>query len=146
MRRWTTRSPDETRELGRTLARELEPNGILLLEGELAAGKTVLVQGLGVELGIPEEQIQSPSYTLVRRHQGTGHPLVHVDLYRLEPEEALGLGLEEILESPGIKVFEWAERLPFEIEADLRLRISRDETGERRVEELLGSGVDQRSE
>lgn len=135
MRRWTTRSPGETRDLGRRLARELEPDGILLLEGDLAAGKTVLVQGLGAALGIPEEQIQSPSYTLVRRHRGPERSLVHVDLYRLEPEEAGGLGLEEILESDGIKVFEWADRLPFAIEGALCLRISRAEEGERRIEE-----------
>ncbi|MDX1632812.1 MAG: tRNA (adenosine(37)-N6)-threonylcarbamoyltransferase complex ATPase subunit type 1 TsaE [Thermoanaerobaculia bacterium] len=136
MRRWTTRTAEETRELGRRLARELEPDGILLLEGDLGAGKTVLVQGLGGGLGIPEEQIQSPSYTLVRRHQGPERSLIHVDLYRLEPEEALGLGLEEILESPGIKVFEWADRLPFALDEALRLRITRTREGERIVEEL----------
>jgi tRNA threonylcarbamoyladenosine biosynthesis protein TsaE len=117
LRRWLTRTEEETRALGRELARELAPDGILLLSGELGSGKTVLARGIGEGLGIEPREVQSPTYTLIREHQGTGGAIamIHVDLYRLEPEEAAALGLEELLAGPGIKVVEWAERLPFAV-------------------------------
>jgi tRNA threonylcarbamoyladenosine biosynthesis protein TsaE len=135
MRRWVTRSPEETRALGRELAGELAPEGILLLEGGLAAGKTVLAQGVAAGLGIPANDVQSPTYTLVREHRGPDHDLIHLDLYRLGPEQAAALGLEEILSSPAVKVVEWADRLPFELEGAVRLRFERLGEQERAIEE-----------
>ena len=115
---------EETRRVGRELAVELVPDGLLLLAGDLAAGKTVLAQGVAEGLGIPAREVQSPTYTLVREHEGPGGLLVHVDLYRLAPEEVAAVGLEEILAGPGVKVVEWAERLPFEVPGACRLRIT----------------------
>lgn len=135
MRRWVTRSPEETRALGRELAAELVPNGILLLEGDLATGKTVLAQGIATGMGIPAERVQSPTYTLIHEHRGPEHDLVHLDLYRLEPEESAALGLEEVLEAPGVKLVEWADRLPFEIGGAVRLRFARLGESERAIEE-----------
>jgi tRNA threonylcarbamoyladenosine biosynthesis protein TsaE len=129
LRRWRTRTEEETRALGRELARELAPDGILLLSGELGAGKTVLARGIGEGLGIEPREVQSPTYTLIREHQGAGGAIamIHVDLYRLEPREAAALGLEELLAGPGIKIVEWAERLPFEVPGAVTLRLARIE-------------------
>jgi tRNA threonylcarbamoyladenosine biosynthesis protein TsaE len=128
LRRWTTRSEEETRELGRSLAGELAPDGVLLLSGELGSGKTVLARGIGEGLGIDPREVQSPTFTLIREHQGRGGRLVHVDLYRLEPEQTAALGLEELLAGPGVKVVEWAERLPFAVPGARFMRLARIET------------------
>jgi tRNA threonylcarbamoyladenosine biosynthesis protein TsaE len=111
-RRWITRGAAETERLGAELAAELVPDGVLLLRGELGSGKTVLARGVAGALGIDPRQVLSPTFTLIREHRGAGGRLVHVDLYRLAPEEAAGLGLDEVLAAPGVKVVEWAERLP----------------------------------
>jgi len=130
--RWVTHSEAETRDLGRTLARELAPDGVLLLSGDLGAGKTVLARGIGEALGIGAGEVQSPTFTLIREHRGSGGRLVHVDLYRLEPEQTEALGLEELLAGPGVKVVEWAERLPFAVPGARNLRLARIEGGEGR--------------
>lgn len=108
-------SEAETRSIGEALARSLAPDGIVLLSGDLGAGKTVLTQGLAVGLGIDAGEVQSPTFTLIREHSGVEGDLVHIDLYRLEGEELEALGLWEILAGPGVKAVEWAERLSFEV-------------------------------
>jgi tRNA threonylcarbamoyladenosine biosynthesis protein TsaE len=125
LRRWRTATEGETEALGAELARELAPDGVLLLSGELGTGKTVLARGIAAALGIAPREVQSPTYTLIREHQGSGGRLVHVDLYRLSPEEAAELGLEELLAGPGVKVVEWAERLTFAVPGALRLLLLR---------------------
>jgi tRNA threonylcarbamoyladenosine biosynthesis protein TsaE len=135
---WHTHSEAETRELGCALARELAPDGILLLSGELGSGKTVLARGIGEGLGIDSREVQSPTFTIIREHEGSGGRLVHVDLYRLAPEETAGLGLDELLAGPGVKVVEWAERLPFPVPGARRLRLRRltvEEGEEREIAE-----------
>ncbi len=101
------------------------PDGVLLLSGDLGAGKTVLVRGLAAILGIDPAEIQSPTFTLMRSHQGPDGSLLHVDLYRLRSEEVPELGLEEALYGPGVKVVEWAERLPFEVHGAIELDLQR---------------------
>lgn len=118
-------SEAETRQLGVTLAAELVPNGVLLLSGDLGSGKTVLAQGIAEGLGIDPREVQSPTFNLIREHRGRGGRMVHVDLYRLGPEDVGGLGLEELLAGPGVKVVEWAERLPFAIPGARKLRLRR---------------------
>jgi tRNA threonylcarbamoyladenosine biosynthesis protein TsaE len=123
-----TASEKETRALGLALAGELAPDGILLLSGELGSGKTVLARGIGEGLGIDPREVQSPTFTLIREHRGSGGRggrMVHVDLYRLDPEEVTALGLEELLAGPGVKVVEWAERLPFAVPGARWLRLRR---------------------
>ena len=127
-----TASEEETRALGRALARELAPRGVLLLSGELGSGKTVLARGIGEGLGIDAREVQSPSFTLIREHAGSGGRLVHVDLYRLDPEETASLGLDELLAGPGVKVVEWAERLPIALPGARRLFLARLANGEGR--------------
>lgn len=139
MRRWVTANEAETEALGAALAGELAPDGVLLLSGDLGTGKTVLARGIAAALGIEPREVQSPTYTLIREHQaggsrkGSGGRLVHVDLYRLSPEESAELGLEELLAGPGVKVVEWAERLTFDVPGALRLTLLRLPEGGREI-------------
>lgn len=112
MRRWTSHSERQTREVGARLGREVAPDGVLLVSGTLGAGKTVLAKGVAAALEIDPAQVQSPTYTLMQRHHGARGELLHVDLYRLDPDQLAGIGLEEELAGPGVKVVEWPERLP----------------------------------
>ena len=138
MTHWITRSEVETEAVGRELGARLTPNGVLFLSGDLGAGKTVLVRGLAVALGIDPAEIQSPTFTLMRSHQGPDGSLLHVDLYRLRSEEVPELGLEEALYGPGVKVVEWAERLPFEVPGAIELDLRRGAAErERRIEERI---------
>jgi len=101
-------SPEETQALGRKLGELAKAGDILLLVGGLGTGKTCLVQGLAQGLGIKEYTL-SPSFVIVRIYQGR-LPLYHLDFYRLDEKEVLGLGLEEYLSAQGITAVEWAER------------------------------------
>lgn len=130
---WRTRDEAETGRLGAMLAAHLTPDGTLLLSGPLGAGKTVLAQGVAAGLGIDPAEVQSPTYTLVREHAGPRGRLVHLDLYRLAPAEVLALGAEELLAGPGVKVVEWAERLPFAVPGALWLTIEPAAGGGREV-------------
>lgn len=106
-------SADQTRRLGMRLGRLLLSGDLICLEGPLGSGKTCLAQGIGQGLGV-EEPIVSPTFTLIREYKSAEKrpPLYHVDFYRLEEaEEALALGLEELLYGDGICVIEWAEKM-----------------------------------
>ncbi len=104
-------SEEETRRLGEALGNLLERGDLILLFGDLGAGKTVLVKGLARGLGVSEEEcVVSPSFSLINEYEGRTK-LYHVDLYRLEPEDVEALGLWELLEE-GVMVVEWAERIP----------------------------------
>ena len=93
----------------------LKLGDVLLLRGDLGAGKTELVRGIGIGLGLPAEQVSSPTFALVHEYPAR-IPLIHVDLYRLPTLEAeFVMELEDYWEQPVITVIEWAERL----EADL---------------------------
>src|SRR5262245_57054997 len=135
MARWTTQSEEDTRDLGAALAAELAPDGVLLLSGDLGTGKTVLAQGIARGLGIEPAEVQSPTFTLIREHRGRGGRLVHVDLYRLDPSDVPALGLEELLAGRGVKVVEWAERLPFDVPGARWLRLRRLAEGGREITE-----------
>jgi tRNA threonylcarbamoyladenosine biosynthesis protein TsaE len=135
---WRSSSVEQTRAIGHSLAAELAPDGALLLVGELGAGKTALVQGLAEGLGIEPGEVQSPTFTLAREHRGRNGRLVHLDLYRLEPEEVAASGFEELLLGGGVKAVEWAERLPFEVPGAVALELERH--GEERRVRRLGAG------
>lgn len=141
MRYWETSSASETRALGERLVDELLPDGILLLSGTLGAGKTTLVQGLAAGLGLSPKEIQSPSYTLIREHEGPRGRLVHVDLYRLTPGEAAALGLDEVLAASGVKAVEWPDRLPFSPPGAVHLRLRPLIGDARRVEEVASTAA-----
>ena len=139
MRTWRTATEAETEALGASLAAELQPDGVLFLSGDLGSGKTVLTRGLARGLGIDPREVQSPTFTLIREHAQSR--LIHIDLYRLEPEDAETLGLDELLAGPGVKVVEWAERLPpsLRAQATLELHLHRIEGG-REIHEVLHPG------
>ncbi|MAI20455.1 MAG: tRNA (adenosine(37)-N6)-threonylcarbamoyltransferase complex ATPase subunit type 1 TsaE [Kiritimatiellaceae bacterium] len=102
-------SPEQTWEVAGSLAERLVPSSVVALHGELGAGKTCFIQGLAVALEI-REPITSPTYTLIGEYEGRVR-LNHIDLYRLANSvEAMGIGLEEYLESDGVTAIEWAER------------------------------------
>lgn len=108
-----TASEEETIALGEELARALPPRVVVLLIGELGAGKTTLAKGIVQGLGAARaEDVASPTFTLI--HEFGSHPKVyHVDLYRLEePRELATLGLEELLERDAVILVEWGERFP----------------------------------
>jgi tRNA threonylcarbamoyladenosine biosynthesis protein TsaE len=104
-----TQSEGETAALGRDTARDLRAGDVLLLHGELGAGKTVFVRGLAEGLGIDAAAVSSPTFTLIQEYHGGRGPLFHVDLYRLTPPEVDDLGLDELVEQ-GIVAVEWAAR------------------------------------
>jgi tRNA threonylcarbamoyladenosine biosynthesis protein TsaE len=118
---YLTRSEDETIALGRRLAADLR--GVVLLIGNLGAGKTTLVKGI-----VNKGEVSSPTFTLIQNY-GCIH---HIDLYRLETErEVEGLGLDDLFDTGGLVLIEWGERFPRLMPArrtEIRLRsISEDE-------------------
>ena len=107
----TTQSEDETAALGRELASMLSVGDVLLLYGDLGAGKTAFVRGLADGLGVSRDEVSSPTFTLIQEYRGGRLPLFHVDLYRIEdPREFDELGLDELAED-GVLAIEWAEKL-----------------------------------
>lgn len=103
-----SRSPEETRILGASLAPLLLPGDVLSLNGDLGAGKTCFVQGLAGALGV-ESRVTSPTFTLMHEYAGR-YPIVHLDVYRLDYfQEVLDLGFEELLDPGAILVVEWGE-------------------------------------
>ncbi|MBC8286170.1 MAG: tRNA (adenosine(37)-N6)-threonylcarbamoyltransferase complex ATPase subunit type 1 TsaE [Nitrospinae bacterium] len=105
-------SPEETLQLGKFLGSSLIPGDIILLFGDLGAGKTHLTQGICIGLGLdPDAYIRSPTFTLINEYPGR-LPIYHIDLYRIDSQEEIySLGLEEILFNQGVTVIEWAEKL-----------------------------------
>jgi tRNA threonylcarbamoyladenosine biosynthesis protein TsaE len=109
---YVTSSEAETVELGRRLARELPSGAVVLLIGNLGAGKTTLAKGIveGLAAATPDE-VSSPTFTLI--HEYGGGRVYHIDLYRLEqPREVATLGLEELFDRKAVVLIEWGERFP----------------------------------
>ena len=104
-------SEDETIALARELAGHVRAGDVLLLRGDLGAGKTAFVRGLAAGLGIPPEYVSSPTFTLVHEYKGGRLLLYHADLYRLERTAAADIGLEVLGVRDGILAIEWPDRL-----------------------------------
>lgn len=112
MKSFETNSEEETIELGRRIAHELPKRAVVLLIGNLGAGKTTLAKGIlsGLGAATPEE-VTSPTFTLI--HEYGGGRAYHVDLYRLDTRQQVAtLGLEEILDREAVVLVEWGERFP----------------------------------
>jgi tRNA threonylcarbamoyladenosine biosynthesis protein TsaE len=106
-----TRSEDDTADVARELAAALKAGDVILLSGNLGAGKTAFVRGLASGLGIDPEDVSSPTFTLVHEYRGGRLTLYHADLYRLERIATEDIGLEEMGVADGVLAIEWPDRL-----------------------------------
>ena len=107
-----TATEADTAAVGRRLAPTLEPGTVVLLEGDLGAGKTAFVRGMAEGLGIDSADVSSPTFTIVQEYRGPGLTLQHVDLYRLTQAEVADLALEDLIDDRTVMAIEWPERLP----------------------------------
>lgn len=130
-------SEDDTRAIAGRLAAQLLPGALLLLSGDLGAGKTAFVRGVAAGLDLDPDAVTSPTFTLVHEYRGGRLPLVHVDLYRLDSADLDEIGIDEELAGRGVVAIEWPERLSRAAPGALRIEI-RDEGGDRRTI-LVGS-------
>ena len=129
----TTRSESETAAVGRELAPTLMPGSVVLLFGDLGAGKTAFVRGLAEGLGVHRDEVSSPTFTLVQEYRGGRLTLFHADLYRLnDPREIDDLGLDEIA-ADGLLAIEWADKMPIPPPTATRVAIEHAGESERRI-------------
>ena len=136
-----TNSASETRELGVRLAEQLKAGDVILMDGELGAGKSELARGVAKGLGV-QETVTSPSFTILNVYESGRVPLYHFDWYRLESaEEIFELGMDEYLGGDGVALVEWPDRCPDAIPEDfLRIRIEATGENTRRItEEACGA-------
>jgi len=135
-REFITRSPEETIALGRTLAGMLAPPKLVVLRGDLGAGKTTLVKGIAEGFhAASEEDVTSPTFTLIHEYRGPEATLYHIDLYRVDtPRQLETLGLDDLIADNSILLIEWGEKFArFERERDVEITLERVGENERRV-------------
>ena len=126
-----TAGEEETVAAGERFAGTLYRGDVVLLYGQLGAGKTAFVRGLALGLGAAAEEVSSPTFTIIQEYTGRSLTLYHVDLYRLEPAEVDDLGLDELVGGEGIVAIEWAERWRDRPDDAIEVTID-DRGGERR--------------
>jgi tRNA threonylcarbamoyladenosine biosynthesis protein TsaE len=119
----TSCSETETISVARALASELKAGAVLLLSGNLGAGKTAFVRGLAEGLGIDPDDVSSPTFTLVHEYRGGRLTLHHVDLYRLDRAATHDLGLEEMGVADGVLAIEWPDRLTHDLHGSISITI-----------------------
>jgi tRNA threonylcarbamoyladenosine biosynthesis protein TsaE len=110
--RWElcTSSEEETIRLGELVGTIIRPGDVVLLVGDLGAGKTRVAKGIvSAATGISQDEVVSPTFTLMNRFDGD-FPVYHADLYRLEPGQVSGIGIEDVFEDQGALIVEWAEK------------------------------------
>jgi tRNA threonylcarbamoyladenosine biosynthesis protein TsaE len=132
----TTHSPQETIDFGRTLAKLLAPPKLVLLRGDLGAGKTTLVKGIAAAFDAAEEEdVTSPTFTLVHEYRGPRANLYHVDLYRIDTQRELDtLALDDLRSENSVLLIEWGEKFPrFVRERDVEIALERAGDSERRI-------------
>jgi tRNA threonylcarbamoyladenosine biosynthesis protein TsaE len=127
-----THSEQETIDAGRSLAARLSAGDVVLLYGDLGAGKTAFVRGLALGLGTSPDEVSSPTFTLIHEYRGERLTLFHADLYRLTPLESTDIGLDEVGED-GVLAVEWADRLERLPASPLTVRIEVAGPTERRI-------------
>jgi len=108
---YESKSESDTRAIAARFAAELKPGAVLLLSGDLGAGKTAFTKGLAEGLGIDPAEVTSPTFTLVHEYRSGRIPLVHVDLYRLDKVDLDELGMDADLANQGVLAIEWSDRL-----------------------------------
>jgi tRNA threonylcarbamoyladenosine biosynthesis protein TsaE len=133
---FTTHSAEETTALGRKLAASMLPPKLVLLRGDLGAGKTTLVKGIAAGFGAAaEDEVTSPTFTLVHEYRGPTATLYHIDLYRADTQRELEtLGLDDLMGENSILLIEWGEKFArFKKERDIEISLERVEENERLI-------------
>jgi tRNA threonylcarbamoyladenosine biosynthesis protein TsaE len=128
-----TASEEETQAVARELSATLRAGDVLLVSGDLGAGKTTFVRGLAEGLGINPGEVSSPTFTIVHEYRGNGLTLYHADLYRLERAATDDLGLEEIGVEDGVLAIEWPDRLSHELPGAKLVRLEVVNDSSRRI-------------
>lgn len=131
-----THSPEETIAFGRTLAKTLAPPKLVLLRGELGAGKTTLVKGIAESFQAAREaDVTSPTFALVHEYRGPQVNVYHVDLYRVDTlRELETIGIDDLLAENSVLLVEWGDKFPrFETERDVEIRLERVGESQRRI-------------
>jgi tRNA threonylcarbamoyladenosine biosynthesis protein TsaE len=134
LREITTHSAEETIAFGRTLTELLAPPKLVLLRGDLGAGKTTLVKGIAAAFeAASEEDVTSPTFTLVHEYRGPRANLYHIDLYRIDTQRELEtLGLDDLRSDNSILLIEWGEKFPRQ-RWDVEIVLERESENERRI-------------
>lgn len=133
---FTTHSAEETIALGRSLAELLAPPKLVLLRGDLGAGKTTLVKGIAEAFqAASQEDVTSPTFTLVHEYHGPAVNVYHVDLYRVDtPRQLETLGLDDLLGANSVLLIEWGDKFArFERERDVEIALDRAGDNDRRI-------------
>jgi tRNA threonylcarbamoyladenosine biosynthesis protein TsaE len=112
MKTFTTHSAEETTELGRKLAAEIKPGSVVLLRGELGAGKTTMVKGIAEGFNAAEAAaVTSPTFTLIHEYRGPEMTVYHIDLYRIDTQRELDtLAIDDLMDTNSILLIEWGEK------------------------------------
>jgi tRNA threonylcarbamoyladenosine biosynthesis protein TsaE len=132
----TTQSAEETVAFGRTLVELLSPPKLVLLRGDLGAGKTTLVKGIAAGFeAADEEDVTSPTFTLVHEYRGPRANLYHIDLYRVDTQRELEtLGLDDLRSDGSVLLIEWGEKFPRLLrERDVEISLERDGENARKI-------------
>jgi tRNA threonylcarbamoyladenosine biosynthesis protein TsaE len=136
MKNFDTHSADETTEVGRQLASQLKPGSIVLLRGDLGAGKTTLVKGIAEGFNAADaEAVTSPTFTLIHEYCGPDVTLYHIDLYRIDTQRELDtLALDDLIEPNTILLIEWGEKFErFARDRDVEIAIEHKSGDERAI-------------
>jgi tRNA threonylcarbamoyladenosine biosynthesis protein TsaE len=134
IREVTTHSAEETIAFGRSLTELLVPPKLVLLRGDLGAGKTTLVKGIAAGFGAAaEEDVTSPTFTLVHEYRGPRANLYHIDLYRIDTQRELDtLALDDLQAEDSVLLIEWGEKFP-RLQWDVEIALEREGESERRI-------------
>ena len=136
MKTFTTHSAEETTELGRRLATDLKPGNVVLLRGDLGAGKTTMVKGIAEGFQAAKaDDVTSPTFTLIHEYRGPAVTLYHIDLYRIDTQRELDtLALDDLMTPNSILLIEWGEKFErFAKERDVEIAIEHKGGDERLV-------------
>ncbi|HET9285207.1 MAG TPA: tRNA (adenosine(37)-N6)-threonylcarbamoyltransferase complex ATPase subunit type 1 TsaE [Candidatus Angelobacter sp.] len=136
MTTFNTHSADETTELGQQLATQLKPGTIVLLRGDLGAGKTTLVKGIAEGFHAARaEDVTSPTFTLIHEYRGSEVTLYHIDLYRIDTQRELDtLALDDLMTAKSILLIEWGEKFErFVRERDVEIAIEHKDGDDRAI-------------
>ena len=136
MKEFLSHSAEETTELGRRLAAELRPPKLVVLSGDLGAGKTTLIKGIAEGFrAASQEKVTSPTFTLIHEYRGPGVNVYHVDLYRIDTQRELDtLALDDLFDESSVVLIEWGEKFErFRCDRDVEITIERLGENDRKI-------------